>query len=699
MANQEIRANHLVGGTMTYSCLGDNNYSITLTIYRDCSSGTQFDNLAPVGIFNSAGNLLSTELVAFPGADTVPILLNNPCLVNPNVCVEKSEYQFTINLPPLPGGYDIVYQRCCRNLSAINIVNPSSTGSTYKVHIPDVSIVTCNSTPLFNNPPPTAMCVGYEFNYDLSATDVDGDSLYYSFGDAYSGGTPGQPAPNPPAAPPYNNIIWNPGYSVNYQIDAMPQFTIDSITGYLSGTPTAIGYYTFSINIKEYRNGVYVSEIYRDFLLTVAPCQSNTVANFNAQTNFCTGTTANFTNTSLNTTFSHWDFGDLTTNADTSLIQNPSYTYADTGIYTIRLIANAGFVCADTISHQFQIMPLIQTPSFIMSPSQCLLNNSFSFNAIGSNHPNDTLTWNFDGITNPFSVLGNSAQISYPSAGIFPVELTIQNFGCTKYYFDTARVFPDLDPNFSILEDTACQPFTLTFNDSSYAWTPISYFWNFGDGNTSSTTSPTNIYLNPGLFDVTLIVSTDSGCIDTKILHYEDLITVHPKPESRFRLYPKETYFQNHVITAKDISDVFYQEFNFGDGNIFTDRDVEYSYQDTGHYLFSQLVITEFGCKDTSDQTIWIKPDFFFFAPNTFTPNGDGLNDIFFPKIAGIIEYELQLFNRWGELFFSSKSLDYGWDGTHDNKPSPIDTYSWRAEVKTVDGHIHRRIGHVNLVR
>lgn len=696
---KQARANHLVGGTMTYDCLGNNDYLVTLTIYRDCSSSTQFDGNAPIGIFDSNGTLLSTELVAFTVSTTVPIILNNPCLVNPNVCVEKAEYQFTTNLPPLSGGYDIVYQRCCRNASAINIINPSSTGSTYYVHIPDPSIVTCNSSPTFNNPPPTAMCTSFEFNYDLSATDPDGDSLYYSFGEAYTGGSQGQPAPNPPTPPPFNNIVWAPNYSANYQIDANPQFTIDPQTGFLIGTPTAMGFYTFSINIKEYRNGVYIGEIYRDFLLLVTSCQSNTVANFDAQTSFCFGTTANFNNTSINTTFYDWDFGDPSTNADTSIIQNPSYTYADTGTYTVQLIANAGFVCADTITRQFQIKPLLQTPSFVMSPSQCLLNNSFSFTALGGNDPNDTITWGFEGIANPFSVLGNTSQISYPEPGNYPVSLTLENFGCTRNYYDTARVFPDLEPHFTILNDTGCQPFSLFFNDSSTAGTPITYLWNFGDGNTSTLASPTNLYSEPGLFDVTLTVSTDSGCIDTKTLYFDDLITVHPKPTSIFNIFPKETYFRNHVITVKDISDVFYQEFDFGDGSIFTERDVAYSYQDTGRYLFSQIVTTEFGCKDTSEQIIWIKPDFLFFAPNAFTPDGDGLNDVFFPKIQGIMEYELQIFNRWGELFFTSNDENVGWDGTQGNKASQVGVYNWVATVITVDGLIHRKVGHINLVR
>lgn len=872
MCNQKAISSHLVGGTMAYECLGNDNFLITLTIFRDCNStGAPFDAQAPISIYTAAGDLINTQLVSFTFSTPVPIILNDPCLATPpNICIEKTDYTCTVTLPPISGGYDIVYQRCCRNASATNIITPSNMGSTYMVHIPETGIAVCNNSPTFNNPPPTAMCAGSPFTYDLSATDIDGDSLYYSFRDPFNGGSTSVPAPNPPAPPPYNNIAWSAGYSTNYQIDAAPQFTISPQTGFLTGTPTNIGAYTVSFGVKEYRNGIFLNEVYRDFLIFVSNCQTVT-ADFSDQINqtgqllFCTGSTVNFTNGSTNSSSYFWDFGDPSTTADTSILQSPTYTYADTGIYNVMLVANPGFLCSDTAFHEFEIYPAL-TPSFTVPSNQCLLNNSFSFNALGSNFPDDTITWNFGGAAIPPFVVDTFAQVSFSSSGLFPIELTIQNFGCTENYFDTIEVynnptavfnsqsnfcdgltvqfnsfnlnisdyfwdFGDLSINtdtsnlalpaytyadtgiynvmlianqqntcydttfrtfevyhpingtfanqatqcflnnsfslnaignyntaatinwnfgslgspttanssqvqvsfldtgahivnlsiqnngcassytdtfyvflnpesdFSLSEDTGCQIFTTIFYDNSSSSTPITYLWNFGDGTTSPVASPVHTYLYPGLFDVSLTISTNSGCIETKTLYKPNLITVHPKPESNFKVTPTETYFLNHVITAEDLSNVDYQEFNFGDGNIFTDRYIEYSYLDTGHYLFEQLVINEFGCKDTSFQNIWIKSDFLFFIPNAFTPDGDGLNDVFLPRFLGINEYELQIFNRWGDLFFSSKDIATGWDGTFNNAQVPVGTYTWRIELKTIDHHIHKQVGTVNLIR
>ncbi len=851
---------HLVGGTMSYECLGNDDYRITLTLYRDCNgTGAAFDPQASIGVFNN-GILISNELSPFTFSTPVPIIINNPCLIAPpNVCVEKTEYTQIINLPPIAGGYEIVYQRCCRNASAMNIVSPNTMGSSYMIHVPEPAKAVCNSSPTFNNPAPTTMCAGFEFTYDLSATDIDGDSLYYTFKDAVTGGTTGAPAPNPPSPPPFIPIIWNTGYSTNYQIDANPVFTLDPQTGALIGTPTTFGVYTFNISVQEYRNGIYLGEIYRDLLLYVNNCQSNTIADFSddpvliGQTVFCSGTTVNITNNSINSELYFWDFGDLTTNSDTSTLETPSYTYADTGVYDITLIANPGYFCADTIIHQFAIQPALN-PSFSPLPDQCLQGNLFTFNAIGNNNPDDTITWSFGGA-------GANSQTSFLTTGTFPVEVTMSNFGCTESYLDsvtvienpsasfspqstfcnglnvsldnnntnnsssfwefgdqtnstnptpnhtfadsgsynimlvanqqnvcfdttyqTYNVYPQLNVSFpnqndqclinnsfslnaignfnnsaifnwnfngqgnpsnnstsqttinydshgtyqvtlrvqnygcdSIYSDyltvhleptanfsvpnTGCQPFRTSFVNESTPSTPLSFYWNFGNGSTSNLENPTNIYYEPGLFDVSLIATSHTGCLSSDTLLIENQILVNPKPELEYIVNPLETYFINHQIIAEDLSSAPIHEFDFGDGNTYTDSIVSHTYDEPGRYIFDYLVINEFNCSNSEEQKIWIKPDFLFFPPNAFTPNGDGLNDNFLIKVDGIKEFNLKLFNRWGEIIFSSNNWTNGWNGKYKSKDAPVGVYSWKVKLMTIDHNNYEQVGKVNLIR
>src|ERR1035437_4539049 len=135
-------ATHIVGGEIYYTYLGSNNYQITLKIYRDCYNGlAPYDDPATVFIFNSAGTFIDSLAIPFPGSTVLPGNVSNPCFVAPtNVCVEEAVYHAVVNLPPIPGGYNLMYQRCCRNNSILNLVSPGNVGSTYMAHIPDSSI-------------------------------------------------------------------------------------------------------------------------------------------------------------------------------------------------------------------------------------------------------------------------------------------------------------------------------------------------------------------------------------------------------------------------------------------------------------------------------------------------------------------------------------------------------------------------------
>ena len=156
-------ATHIVGGEIFYDCLGSDNYRITLKLYRDCSPGitTPYDNPATIFIFNSTGAFVDSIEVPFPGSVVLPVVLNNPCLTPPvGICVEEAIYQTIVNLPPFAGGYNITYQRCCRNNTILNLISPGNVGATYMAHIPDVSVAVCNSSPRFTNFPPIFLCAG-----------------------------------------------------------------------------------------------------------------------------------------------------------------------------------------------------------------------------------------------------------------------------------------------------------------------------------------------------------------------------------------------------------------------------------------------------------------------------------------------------------------------------------------------------------
>ncbi len=103
------------------------------------------------------------------------------------------------------------------------------------------------------------------------------------------------------------------------------------------------------------------------------------------------------------------------------------------------------------------------------------------------------------------------------------------------------------------------------------------------------------------------------------------------------------------------------------------------------------------GCTATDQVTVFVNGS--LFVPNTFTPNGDGVNDSFFAKATEVKEFRLLVFNRWGEEIFASTQLSQSWDGSYHGVSSPIDTYVWRVDLTELNGKKRTVFGHVNLVR
>ncbi|MFK7971327.1 MAG: gliding motility-associated C-terminal domain-containing protein [Bacteroidia bacterium] len=288
-----VHATHIVGADLTYASISTaaNTYRVTLTLYRDCTPASQadFDQTATLFFFNGrTGRQEFTRSIRkdFNDAPKIVPFNGEACLTAGqlnSICVEYGVYTTIVTLPPLTGGYDIGWSRCCRNNSVTNIQagGNQSQGISLLAHVP-TDIYRGNSMPLFNQLAPIFLCSNQPFIFDHSATDADGDSLVYLVTNPYSGennqglGT-STTAPvinlgNPMGPPPYRNVRYNPGFSF---IDpfASGNFQIDPQSGFLSLTPTSNGIFVFAISVFEYRNGTLLSENKRDFQINVLTCQ------------------------------------------------------------------------------------------------------------------------------------------------------------------------------------------------------------------------------------------------------------------------------------------------------------------------------------------------------------------------------------------------------------------------------------------
>lgn len=363
---------------MTYTCLGNNQYEITLTIFRDCFYGNPnawFDNPASIGVFNSSNQLLFEILVPLMNNDTLNPVLSDECLVVPPwVCVHTTTYRTTTELPPVIGGYQLAYQRCCRNQTILNIVDPLATGATYGVTITEQALLECNSSAKFQQWPPLFICVNEPIIFDQSAVDPDGDSIVYKLCAPWQGANQAIPQPQPPNPPPYQPVVWvNPPYGVNNMLNGAPggePLTIDLHTGLLTGLPNTIGQFVVGICIEEYRNGVLISTTRRDFQYNVGVCGQAAAAFFTPDIQ-CGNPTVQVQNQSLGANSYLWYFNDPNNPGAVSTAVNPSYTYADTGRYTITLIVDPGLPCQDTFEREIYLQDNSLFPDFDYTFTAC----------------------------------------------------------------------------------------------------------------------------------------------------------------------------------------------------------------------------------------------------------------------------------------------------------------------------------------
>lgn len=694
--------NHIVGGEIYYDFLGGNSYRITLKIYRDCfGGGAPYDDLAKVGVFYSSGQLYDILDLKFPGSKAIGYDLNNPCIRPPNnICVEQAIYSTTINLPPIKGGYTLTYQRCCRNSSISNIISPDVVGSTYSCHIPGSELATQNSSPHFTYFPPIYVCLKEPLSFDHSATDPDGDSLSYEFTDPLLGADISSPMADP-IPPPYQSIIWNSPYNTNYQLASSPQLSIDCKTGLLIGTPSQLGQFVVGIKVKEYRKGVLLGETHRDFQFNVMGCPKATIAAIPAQTTQCFGVKVDFQNNSINGIKWHWNFGDPSTTQDTSSQRLPAWTYPGPGTYTVMLIANPGYKCADTAYTSFHLEPLLQ-PYFVTGKPQCLPGNSFDFTAGGAFQGIGTFKWDFGKAAVPvFSNQKDISHVTFIKPGVHPVTLTISENGCTISYIDKVTVLEAPILNYTAPPVIGCAPFYASFSDSLLKSPSINNLvWDFGDGTISTLESPTHLYTKAGVYTVHVTLNTDNFCIKNRSFTVKNMITIHPKPTTQLEATPRLiTVANNTVLLSSLVEGAIKCKIYFGDGDSINDCHSWHSYPADGTYIVTLITENAYGCKDTAK--ISIESDAQFWIPNTFTPNYDGKNDMFLPVVERVNYFHMAIYNRWGNRIFESYNPKVGWDGTYKGMRCQEDVYTWKIEFTNAGEQSSEKdyVGRVQLIK
>ncbi len=246
-------------------------------------------------------------------------------------------------------------------------------------------------------------------------------------------------------------------------------------------------------------------------------------------------------------------------------------------------------------------------------------------------------------------------------------------------------------PSATADEYEKCMPGRFEFtNTSTNSGEIATTLFEFGDGNMFievGADSTSHTYNKVGIFDLTITTTSIYGCVYKDTLF--DFVEVKPNPIADFTFSSNPaTIFETKVIMQDRSSfDVINWEWISPNSTPTTSAISKPTFvfpQEVGDYPVSLVVTTEHGCVDTVTFYLKVVQDILFFAPNAFTPDGDEHNQTWKPQIQGIdiYDFDLYIFNRWGEVIWENHDPNVGWDGTYKGRPVDAGMFTWRATVK-----------------
>jgi gliding motility-associated-like protein len=369
--------------------------------------------------------------------------------------------------------------------------------------------------------------------------------------------------------------------------------------------------------------------------------------------------------------------------------------------YTLTLQAQSNG-CTATDETVITVIPN-PSASFVAPPNQCLSGNSFSFTAGGTYLPQATFAWSFANANPAASALQNPTGIQFTQSGIHDVSLTVSQLGCTSTFTSSITVSDEPIAGFSYQPGQGCIPLTVTFTDQTVPTaSDYTYNWNFGDGETSNTASPVHTYTQAGVFDVSLTVTNAAGCQSTYTQN--GIIKVYNAPVAGFSANPQTLYIDQPVTTIIDgsVGNVTNWTYLVSDGSQFNSPNFTLNFQQTGTYTITQTVSDGFGCEDQTTLIIEVLPVSEIFIPSAFTPgNDDNINEVFKPIGTNLNDFKMYIYNRWGEIIFTTMDINEGWNGNIRNSDvqAKPDVYLWMIEYLDHKGIARQKHGRVTVVR
>ena len=513
------RADHITGGEMNYTFTGISNgmynYQVTAKLFMDCYSNRRLPDPAYFGIFNKGtGSHIKDISIGMAHQDKLTLSNPSPCITDPpSVCYDIGFYEFNVSLPPSAEGYIIVIQVVYRVQGITNLVTAyGNIGATYTGEIPGNGVVPSgpeNSSAAFIGDDMVVICANNSFSYSFAAVDNDNDQLRYSFTNAYVGGSGGGGVNFPPVSPPYSSVPYGSNYGPNAPLGG--NVKINPNTGMITGVAPAEGIYVVTVQVEEIRNGVVIATQRKDLQIRITACtiaSATMPPDYMLCKNSQTIELANLSTSPLITSTT-WELID---NKGVTVFNSndpvASYTFADTGVYAVKLVINRGQQCSDSATSQAYVYPGF-VPDFNVN-GICFKKPTRFFDASVTAYGSvNSWDWNFGDGTGSDVSSQPSPAYTYQSMGVKNVRLITTNTkGCRDTTLKDISIVDKPPLSLAFRDTLICIPDALqlqAIGNGVFSWSPATSMLN------PNTATPT---VSPVITTYYTVQLDDNGCIN-----------------------------------------------------------------------------------------------------------------------------------------------------------------------------------------
>ncbi len=605
-------AYHIKGGWIQYKFLAkasdtSSTYQIVMYVYRTCSTPSSLPMPVRIAIYDAVTN---TEVKSISinnsiansqydhGGDTKkqtrPPCSNIPDNAMP--CYAITTFTTTVELKNNPNGYIMAASDATRTTTIQNLNQAASStkGISFTAYIPgNNNNYHINSNPEFIFKDTALLCYNAKFSYSYQATDADDDSLSFSFGDALDGmGTS-------PGPPPYKPMTYVTGYSGLTPLG--PGVSIDPKTGTISGTaPATPGLYVVAVYVHEWRNGVKISSTKKEMEIGIGNCSLSPVELKKVYLN-CD----NYTITPQNEAFAtnivsyQWDFGVPNSTTDVSTSPTPSFTYADTGIYTAKLVVANNTGCKDSATAEVKIYPGF-TPLFEVTGACIQKPIEFADKSFVKYGSISVWSWNFGDNTTTNDVANTqNASYQYPAPVTTVATMNITaSTGCAGSFTQTVIVYAKPTITVPFRDTLICSidtlPLSAQISHGSIRWSPNYRISDINSLHPRVDPKDTTEYK---------AIVTDNGCIDSTVIKVNvlDFITVQFAADTGI--------CRTDHVTLHPVSDAlsfrWRESTNAGSLNSYSVKEpIATPLTTTTYYLTANLGY----CQDSAVTTVYVSP-------------------------------------------------------------------------------------------